>query len=153
MAIQVQLKDFSKVLEEFSGKHLSEIKQGVVAGIQKSIPDLVKASPVDQGYYAASWAMTVDEEKATIGNYAPHAPIIEWGARPFRPPLPPLLAWAKRVLKDPSQPPKYSDRVWALAKHTQAKIEQVGIAPRHVLENALPMIIENIREELANGGS
>jgi hypothetical protein len=61
------------------------------------------------------------------------------------------LEWAKRVLQDPSQPPDYSPDVWALAKGTQKKIANVGIAPKHVLQNALPFIIENIRQELLNG--
>lgn len=149
---QVQLKDFSKVLEEFGHMHIQDIKKGIVSGVAKSIPDLVKASPIDTGLYAQSWGFTADEEKVILGNYAPHAPIIEFGARPFTPPIGPLLQWAKRVLKDSSQPPKYSDRVWALARYTQNKISEVGMEPRHILTNMLPAIIENIREELASNG-
>ena len=148
---QVELKDFSKVLEEFSEKHISELRKGVVSGIAKSIPDLVRASPVDTGLYAQSWDFTSDEEKAVLGNYAPHAPIIEFGARPFTPPIKPLLEWAKRVLQDSSQPPEYSDQVWSLARGTQNKISQVGMAPKHILQNAIPQILENIRSELMNG--
>lgn len=131
---------------------LEEAKAAVMRGIQRSIPDLVKASPVDTGLYAQSWDTEFTERGAIIGNTAPHAPIIEYGARPFRPPLKPLLEWAKRVLKDPSQPPNYSREVRALAIGVQRKIMQVGIAPKHVLENALPMILENIRKELENLG-
>lgn len=148
---QVALKDFGKVLEEFSHKHIEDIRKGVTSGIAKSIPVLVKASPVDTGLYAQSWDFTSTEESAILGNYAPHAPIIEWGARPFTPPIKPLLEWAKRVLQDESQPPDYSDAVRGLAYATQKKIQEVGIAPKHVLQNALPAIIENIRQELLNG--
>ena len=144
----IPLKDFSKVLTEFSDLHIKQVREGVVSGIARSIPDLVKASPVDNGLYAQSWDFTADEERAVLGNYAPHAPIIEFGARPFTPPIKPLLEWAKRVLQDHSQPPNYSPEVWGLAKGTQKKIQEEGIAPKHVLQNALPRIIENIREEL-----
>lgn len=147
MAITVNLKDFSKVLGDLHKETIETQKRSVVSGLARSIPDLVKASPVDTGLYAQSWGFTSDEEKATLGNTAPHAPIIEFGARPFTPPIGPLLAWAKRVLQDDSQPPNYSSQVWALARGTQNKIAQFGMKPRHVLTNAIPMILENIRKE------
>lgn len=148
---QVELKDFPKVLEEFSNLHVKQIREGVTSGIAKSIPDLVKASPVDTGLYAQSWSFTADEEKAVLGNYAPHSPIIEFGARKgFWPPIKPLLEWAKRVLQDPSQPPEYSPAVRSLAYGTRQKIHDEGILPKAVLQNALPQILENIREELRN---
>ena len=145
---RVELKDFAKELESFTKATLAEQKKATASGIARSIPELVRTSPVDTGLYAQSWDFTVTEESAILGNYAPHAPIIEFGARPFTPPLGPLLAWAKRVLKDPSQPPEYSEAVWALAVGTQKKIQASGMAPRSVLKNALPSIIENIKKEL-----
>jgi hypothetical protein len=151
MAQTVQLKNFGKVLGEFSHRRISEIKKGVISGVAKSIPELVKASPVDTALYAQSWAFTADEEGVILGNYAPHSPIIEFGARPFTPPIRPLLEWAKRVLQDPSQPPNFSPEVWRLAKGTQKKISEFGMEPKHVLKNMLPKIIENIREELNRG--
>ncbi len=147
MAKSVILSDFAKELKDFEGKTLKEQKEATLKGIARSIPDLVKASPVDTGLYAQSWAFSETETSAILGNFAPHAAIIEHGARPFTPPIKPLLEWAKRVLKDPSQPPNYSEHVWALAKGTQKKIAAQGIKPRHILENALPQIIDNIREE------
>ena len=148
----VKLEDFSKVLKDFTSLTLKEQQAGVASGLARSIPDLVAASPVDTGLYASSWDYTVDEKKAVLGNYAPHAPIIESGARPFTPPIGPLLAWAKRVLKSSSQPPDYDSEVWGLAKGTQKKIAEQGMKPRHVLENTLPIIIENIRQELKRVG-
>jgi hypothetical protein len=59
-----------------------------------------------------------------------------------------LLDWAKRVLKDQGQPPKYSDRVWALAKYTQNKIEKEGMKPCHVMRNAMEEILKNVRSEI-----
>jgi hypothetical protein len=150
---QVELSDFGRVLGEFTSLHIKDIKHGVASGVARSISDLVAASPVDTGLYAQSWNFTVDEEKVILGNYAPHAPIIEFGARPFTPPLKPLLEWAKRVLKDSSQPPNYSPAVQGLARYTQKKIQAEGMQPRHILTNMLPKIMENIREELRRGAS
>lgn len=144
----VKLENFANELRDFTDKTLEQQKAAVASGIAKSIPDLVDASPVDTGLYAQSWAFSIDEEKAIIGNFAPHASIIEEGARPFTPPIGPLLAWAKRVLQDASQPPNYSERVRALAYGTQKKIAAEGIKPRHILRDMIPTIIQNIKEEL-----
>lgn len=158
----VQLADFKKELGDFAKQSLEEQRAAVAKGIARSIPDLVAASPVDTGLYAASWDFTVGERSAIIGNYAPYAGIIEYGARPFTPPLGPLLAWAKRVLTgrrgedghviQTGQPETgYSPEVWALAKATQKKIAAHGMEPKHILENMIPKIIENIREEMTRG--
>ncbi len=148
----VKLADFSVHLGEFSGVHIDKIKLAVVMGLERAIPDLVKASPVDTGQYANSWDTSISEKSASIGNYAPHAPIIEFGARPFTPPLSPLLAWAKRVLNDPSQPPDYSPEVWGLAVYTRNKIEKFGQAPKHIMSKHIPMMIEYIEKELKRYG-
>jgi len=144
----VSLKDLGREIRGFTDESLEVQRIATVRGIARSLPGLVEKSPVDTGFYANSWTMTADEKRAIIGNTSPHAPIIEYGARPFTPPIGPLLAWAKRVLQDPSQPPNYSSRVWALAKGTQAKITKNGMKPQHVLTNAFDMIVDNIRREL-----
>ncbi len=145
---KVELKDFAEALQKFSDKSIAQKKKAVILGIQKSLPDLVAASPVDTGYYAQSWDMHITETSAVLGNYAPYASIIENGARPHMCPIAPLLAWAKRVLKSPSQPPDYDSEVWGLARGVQRKIAEQGQAPKHVLENMIPTIIKNIKEEL-----
>lgn len=152
MAVTVKLNKFADIIREFPHKTEAQVRAGVASGVARSIPDLVKASPVDQGFYAASWDMTVEERAVVLGNRAPHASIIEDGARPFTPPITPLLAWAKRVLKDPSQPPNYSPRVRSLAYGVQKKIASEGMKPQKILENMLPRIIENIRKEIEASG-
>lgn len=144
----VRLENFSKELREFSKSNVEDQRKAVVAGVIKSLPDLVRASPIDTGQYAASWNFTETENSIILGNFAPHAPIIEHGARPFTPPIAPLLAWAKRVLQSPSQPPDYDSEVWALAKGTQNKIKAEGMKPRNVLEKMMPTILDNIRIEM-----
>jgi hypothetical protein len=145
----VKMSDLSKHLGQFGTASLATQKKAVGRAIVTAIPKLVAASPVDTGLYAQSWDFTLDDQKAIIGNFAPHAAVIEFGARPFTPPLGPLLAWAKRVLKDSSQPPGYSPEVQRLARGTQMKIAALGMKPKHILENAIPGIIEDIKRELA----
>lgn len=151
MSKRVKLEDLSKEIKNFSKRNLKERRLAVIRGIQASIPMLVASSPVDTGGYAQSWDMQISETSALLGNYAPYAGVIEYGARPHTMPIAPLLAWAKRVLSSPSQPPDYDDHVWALATYTRKKIAEQGQAPKHILENAIPAIIENIRRELARG--
>lgn len=148
MAVKkVSLQDLGKEFEKLTKEDLVLLKQATLSGMAESVPSLVEKSPVDTGLYAQSWDFSEAEFGAIIGNYAPHAPIIEYGARPFTPPISPLLAWAKRVLGDSSQPPDYSPEVWALAKGTQNKISSVGIAPKHIMEKEIPFIIERIKLE------
>lgn len=141
-----------RLREYITGTLTPAQKNAVAAGVARSLPDLVAASPVDTGLYAQSWRMTNDEKSVVLGNDAPHAPIIEFGARPFSPPIEPLLAWAKRVLNDSSQPPEYSPEVKALAWGVKKKIEREGMAPRAVLSGMLDTIIDNIILELNNLG-
>lgn len=143
----VNLRDLSSELGAYSEAAIKTLKDATLTGIARSIPDLVETSPVDTGLYAQSWGFKKEEWGAILGNYAPHAPIIEHGARPFTPPLAPLLQWAKRVLRDPSQPPDYSPQVKSLAFAVRAKIQREGMKPRRIMENAIPGIIENIRLE------
>lgn len=149
---RIDLNEFAKELGDFTTKHIDDVRKATASGVAKSISYLVEKSPVDTGLYAQSWDMTVEERAVILGNYAPHAPIIEHGARPFTPPIKPLLQWAKRVLNDPSQPPEYSSAVWGLAKYTQDKISREGMKPKHILEEAIPVIIQNIKEELQKLG-
>lgn len=144
----VTLEQLSGQLKDFGKATLEHQKKAVVRGLYRSLPGLVKDSPVDTGLYAQSWKVTEQDNGAIIGNTAPHAAVIEYGARPFTPPIAPLLAWAKRVLRNGSQPPNYDSQVWGLAKGVQKKISVYGMKPHRVLFNALPKIVENIGHEL-----
>lgn len=143
----VNLEDFAKELGAFTDKQIADLKQATLLGIAQAVPEIVASSPVDTGLYAQSWDFSETDYGAVLGNYAPHAPIIEYGARPFTPPIKPLLQWAKRVLRDPSQPPDYSSQVWALAKGVQKKISEEGMKPKRIMQQAIPKIIENIKAE------
>jgi hypothetical protein len=145
MAKIVSLDKFSEELKKYSDKSIEDYKKAVIDALLKSLVDIVKASPVDTGLYAQSWDLIITEKDAVIGNYAPHAAVIEFGARPFTPPIAPLLEWARRVLKKQ----EVDSHCWALAKYTQAKIAEKGMEPRHILTNQLDSIINDIRINLS----
>lgn len=141
----IDLKDFSKELEKISKENIEAFKESVVRALFDSIPQLVEKSPIDTGLYAQSWKVEYNQDMARIGNIAPHSSIIEYGARPFTPPIRPLLEWARRVL----QRPDFDDDVWALAVGTRNKIQVQGMKPKFVLTNAIGDIIEDIKKEFA----
>lgn len=165
---QVSLKDLAKELKATSTAQQEKLKRATLEGCMESIPMLVERSPVDTGLYAQSWKAEAleDGNGARIGNYAPYAAVIEFGARPGHwVPIKPLLEWAKRVLTNTTVTDKktgkerkvktgqpesgYSPEVWALAKGTQRAIYQRGIYPKHILENAVPVILDNIKRAYA----
>lgn len=148
MARVVDVSDFPRIFKDYTKKLKDRYRVAAERGIIRSKPMLIERTPVDTGEMAKSWDYVKEEKKFLLGNFAPHAPQVEFGARPFRPPLEPLLAWAKRVLKDPSQPPEYSAKVRGLARGVQRKIEEEGMKPRHILTDAIEEIKENMRKEL-----
>lgn len=154
MAVKtVKLNQLSKELGMVLPNQISIVKQAVFNGCLQSVSVLVEKSPVDTGQYASSWDVIKDEISVTLLNYAPHASVIENGARPFTPPLEPLLQWAKRVLQDSSQPPDYSKEVRSLAFSVQRKIKLYGMLPKKILTNEMPNILERIKKELIRLGN
>lgn len=144
MAKVVSLDKFSKELEGYSKKNVEAFKQGVVEAMTDNMKTLIENSPVDTGLYAQAWRMEVDEKRALLGNFTPYAPMIEFGTRPFTPPLKPLLAWAKRVLKKSD----IDDECWQLAKGVQNKISEVGLEPKHILADTIDKIVEDLRKKM-----
>lgn len=144
MAKVVSLDKFADELKEYSEKNISAYKQAVVESMTDEMKNIVAASPVDTGLYAQAWSMTVDEKSAILGNTAPYAAMIEFGTRPFTPPIKPLLEWARRVLKKA----EVDSECWALAKGVQNKISEQGLEPKHILGDAIDRIIIEIRRKM-----
>lgn len=130
---------------------LDKQREIILDEIAKELVELVKKSPVDTGLFAQSWEMVATDSQVSLGNSAPYAKIIEMGARPFTPPIGPLLAWAKRVLQDPSQPPQYSTEVRNLAYGVQKKIAQFGMKPHRLLEQSIEAIMDRVAERVRRG--
>lgn len=144
MVKQVSLDDFADELRDLSKQGIKKFKFSVIDALYKNLYNLVAASPIDTGLYAQSWRVEETEKSALLGNIAPHAGIIEFGSRPYKPPLSPLLAWARRVLQESEN----TDKVWALAKYTQAKIEAEGQKPKFILTNQLQDIVADIKKNM-----
>jgi len=140
----VSLDKFAGELGKYAEQNMEAYQAAVINALAMNLRTLVEASPVDTGLYAQSWDLVIEEKRAILGNYAPHAGIIEFGARPFTPPMQPLLEWARRVLKKS----EIDDDCWGLATYTRNKIAREGMKPKHILTDSLDKIISDIRTEI-----
>lgn len=102
---------------------------------QRTLRKVSKDSPVDRGEYKHGWSV-----RRALGNHphlandAPHAGIIELGARPHWAPFAPLYEWAQRKAADIGIAPP---DVYGFAKAVQAKIAAEGQAPKFIMRNRL----------------
>ena len=141
IARSLTLAEFEKEL----GRLPSELEDAIVRGLRSAsqrgvgvmVEAIVTSKPfpaVDTGFLARS----VESQNVPGGGVivvdAPHAAVIDNGARPFWPPAAPLIEWANR---------KFGlDDVEArrVAFAVRKKISREGIAPRHFSRTAMATI-------------
>lgn len=140
----VSLDKFADELKKYSEQSIKDFKVAVIDTLYEYLPQIVAKSPVDTGLYAQSWRVEVTDKSAYIGNFAPYAPIIEFGTRPFTPPLGPLLEWARRVLKKST----IDSECYALAIGVQKKFQEKGMEPRHILTDSIAEIVDNVGKKM-----
>jgi hypothetical protein len=130
---------------------------------------------VDTGGMRQSVQVVLLPDGGEVVVDAPHAPIMENGARPFWPPLAPLIAWVERkgLVSRPKKldtrrgkqlqrlankqanvdrAKAYEKEVENVARLIQAKIAAHGIEPRHYFAKAMarvsPMVPKAILDEM-----
>lgn len=135
--------------------------------IARSIRETEPFQPVDKGFYAASHDHQVDAEGGWVYSTCPYAAVIEYGARPYVPPIGPLFRWAYRKFRvrlkaDYRAGNKAAGRrgsklgaeeyrtreAMQIARAVQRRIAERGIAPRHVYARALPGMREDVGRAL-----
>ena len=106
MAVQVPADKIGAVLQAGNAaqkKALLELVHDEVLHadrfVAKAIRDTKPFKPVDTGQYAASTRTEISPTGGMVYNNAPHAAIIEYGARPHWAPLAPLYWWAYRKFR------------------------------------------------------
>jgi len=113
---------------------------------------------VDTGELLRSEKVTHRPDGAVVENTAPHAAVMEHGARPFTPPMAPLLAWAARKSRGSTRPGKKRENAAKLlARRAWVAIRRRGIEGRHFHEKALkhvPRVLESeVRKAIAKFGA
>lgn len=99
--IYLSALELPKVLASHEKTLPKAIRAGIRLAAERGRSLLVRESPVDQGQYKNSWRIRETSDGPSIVNDAPHAGIIEKGARPHgvnREGIEALTAWALRKL-------------------------------------------------------
>ncbi len=93
--------ELPKVLASHEKKMPEAIRAGIRLAAERGRTLLVRASPVDLGQFKTAWRVREGIHGPEIVNDAPHAGIIELGARPHavsREGMIAIAAWAKRKI-------------------------------------------------------
>jgi len=94
-----------------------------------------KNAPVNRGLLRSSLAMevraTAREVQGVVGSPVKYAPHMEYGTKPFTPPLQPLVRWVELKFGKRGQ-----DAI-LVAKGVQRKIARRGLKPRRYLRSAV----------------
>ena len=102
----------------------------------KVVNEAKRNAPVDRGGLRSSLRYNIsfreDLPVGVVGSNLPYARALEFGTRPFTPPLKPLMEWGERVLGDESA----GAAVWQ-------KIRQNGISPQPFLIPAIDKVLSN----------
>lgn len=143
---QVSLTEFEARVARF----VPDIRRAYLIAFRKSalllerytVEEIDSAQPypaVDTGELRRSVETEFDEDGATVAVTAPHAVFMEYGTRPFTPPLAPLVAWVER--KGMANGP---DAI-RVARAIQRKIAREGIAPRNFFAKAWERMLAKLQ--------
>lgn len=98
----VEAEQLGAAFREEQARHKRAIGRAMLRAAHRGMPIVVKATPSDRGTARAAWQVRKRFNKhgtpigADLYNSAPHAGILEMGARPHWPPLMPILRWVVR---------------------------------------------------------
>lgn len=166
--------------EERITRLVPEIRAAYVAGFRKAalrlerytVEEIDAAEPypaVDTGELRRSVSTEFIPDGAVVAVNAPHAPMLEYGTRPFAPPLAPLIEWVLRKgLVRPEAPHgpqrKSNRRVFGpaymapddyaaaeqMARNIQRKFMAHGMAPRRYFTKAWARMQRKLRDDIVS---
>ncbi len=135
------LKEYSTWLQQqpaqIQGAVVRGVRSAAMRGVGIIVEEIDHAEPypaVNTGSLRQSARAVNTPTGAAVEVDAPHAGPINYGTRPFYPPLGPLVAWAVRKFGVSEA------EAWRIAKGVAKKISEEGIAPRHFFEKAMARI-------------
>ena len=157
------------------------LRGGVVQGLQNAglhlerdvVVEIERKKVVDTGELKQSVTTTKTKNGAIVSVNAPHAAVMEYGARPFTPPFAPILAWVKRKQLLPIGPrttpqpaklrpgasgPVFRERAYVKNREEEDqkqiawaivnKIKREGIQPRGYFAAALQLLPSYLDDEI-----
>lgn len=133
-------REFARKFREIEMRRPAAVERGIVSAALLGAELLAARAPKDLGILKRSARAVPQSPGAYIVLDAPHAGIVERGARPHWAPIGPLLAWAKRHT-GPAD-------AYRLAKAVQAKIARVGQRPTYFVRRSLPELRKILKAEV-----
>lgn len=132
---KVTLEQLAQILialpEQLEREHVKALQKAamrLVVYVEHSIREHQPYPIVDRGMLVQSVMLIFSPKGAIVRVDAPYAPMMEYGTRPFMPPLAPLLEWAKRKgFEDPE----------AIARAVRWKFKRRGMAPKRFFAAAV----------------
>lgn len=135
------VQDAVKVIRKVVKLHGPRLVQAEISGLTRP--------PVDRGGYRQSFKFDDTHDGAVAYNFAPYAPIIEYGRRPGQkaPPLEVIVAWVLR--KGIAGKGKNALRAArGIAYAIARQIKRRGLPALMILQHAAVGIDEEIRKEI-----
>ena len=153
MAIALSLEQLPHLLSELPGRVNEAIARAAESvasrGMAEAKKQIGSAEPfpaVNTGALRQSVAVKSTQSKTVwlVIAQTPYAAVMEWGARPFKPPFAPIYMWALRKYRKAARrrrrgtaatgkKSQENAAVTAIAWKVIAKIKRHGIAPRHYM--------------------
>jgi phage gpG-like protein len=158
VAYEVSFGQFAALLASMD----ETLREAIIKGLQSSalrlegmaVAEVKNASPypaVDRGELMGSADTTNVDDGAIVGFSAPHAPMMEYGTRPFMPPFDPIYRWVirKGLATDPDEAEEIAEAVrWSISRY--------GIEPRQYLGKAFkkltPIMLREVERALDGHG-
>lgn len=149
MAKTLTLKQYQEWLRQQPQQIQGAVVRGLRSAAQRGVGIIVQeidtAQPhpaVNTGGMRQSARAVNTPDGAIVEVDAPHAAIINNGARPFNPPIRPLVVWAMRKFGVTER------EAWRIAKGVAKKIAAQGIEPRFFFDKAMKRIEEIVDQEV-----
>lgn len=146
-AAPIKLNELAPLLRKLGAAGPAALKRGLLSGALRGVVEMQRrgdqAGVFDRGGFRRSWQALPTERGATLRNNAPYAGVVEEGRRPGSrmPPLRVVQRWAARKLALTPKEAKAAAFPIALA------IARRGIKGKHLLDAALPALVQLVRAE------
>ena len=149
LRVTIGLGSVAKVLQEIKEGIEEDIRdivlEEMLVGLDMAQQKALAEDKVGAGNperYADSFRVEEDGRKFSLVNEANHAEVVEFGAKPHKPPLGRLQEWAKAKwgLSD--------EAAYAVARGVQKKIQTEGLEPTPILQETLDEVASRIRARI-----
>lgn len=139
-----ELGNLTPFMEKLIIRGLKSAAHRGVSVVVESIsqPTEMNYAPVNTGELARSVGATDLPRGGRLSVDAPHAAVMENGARPFRPPRQPLEDWARRKFGVDDEEAR------AIAFAVQEHIATWGLEPRHYFRRAMGKVRKIVKVEV-----